>query len=148
MTKFSDEICKEICTNYENGMPIKWAAYYSDVDYSTVARWVREGKKAKSGKKKKFFLDMKKAKAKFIAFHLNELNGSDKDETHKYLLAVTDPEHFNLKNKLEHSGNVTNVNMNKDIDEDLLDKIIAEKEGKSEDKDLDSIFTDEEIVDE
>ena len=131
MTKFSPEICKEICTNYENGMPLKWAAYYSDVDYSTVWRWKTKGKKAKRGKYHDFYMDLRKATAKYIAFHLNALNGSDKDETHKYLLAVTDPEHFNLKNRLEHSGQITNVNANVDMDMDLLDEIIAEKKGKS-----------------
>ena len=135
MTKFSVENTSNIINLYEHGMPLRWAAYSTGINYTTVWRWMKKGEKAKRGKYHQFYLDMRKARATYILYHLEALNKSGKDETHEYLLKVTDPEHFNLSNKLEHSGEVTNVNKNVKIDEDLLDEIISETKINLEDKD-------------
>lgn len=126
-TKFTPEICEEIIVNYENGLPLNQVAARVGIDTATLWRWRNKGKKAKSGKYRQFYLDMEKARANFIAFHLDCLNSSNNDNTHIYLLKVTDPEHFSEKNQIEHSGQVTNVNKNIEIDHELLDQIISEK---------------------
>lgn len=127
MTKFNDTIAEQILINYENGLPLKHAASLVGVNPSTVWRWRKKGEKAKSGKYHNFYIKMLEARAKFIAYHLNILNNSDNDATHRYLLEVTDPDNFLVKTKLEHSGELTQINKNFDIDEDLLNSILEEK---------------------
>lgn len=130
MTKFNETIAEQILINYENGLPLKHASSLVGVNPSTVWRWRKKGEKAKSGKYHDFYLKMLKARAKFIAYHLNILNSSDNDATHRYLLEVTDPDNFLLKTKLEHSGELTNINKNFTVDEELLDEILTEKREK------------------
>ena len=130
MVKFSEELAEQIVINYENGLPLKHAANLAGVNPSTVWRWRNKGKKQKRGKYHKFYCDMEAAQARFIAFHMNVLNSSDSDATHRYLLEVTDPDNFQLKTKLEHSGELTNVNKNIEVDQDLLDELLAEKREK------------------
>lgn len=127
MTKFNETIAEQILINYENGLPLKYAAGLVGVNPSTVWRWRKKGEKAKKGKYRNFYLKMLEAKAKFIAYHLNILNNSDNDATHMYLLRVTDPDNFSEKNIMEHTGEVTQINKNFNIDEDLLNNILEEK---------------------
>ena len=102
--KFNDEIVTRILTFYENGLPLKYASELAGVHRTTVYKWLDKGKKARSGKYRQFYLDLQKAKAKFIAFHVNKLNESDDTWTSKYLLEVTDPDTFVIEKKLKTSN--------------------------------------------
>jgi transposase len=100
-TKFTEEITTQIVTFYENGLPIKYASELAGVHRSTVYKWLKKGEAAKSGKYRKFYLDILRAKSKFVAYHVNKLNESDADWTSKYLLEVTDPETFVVEKKVQ-----------------------------------------------
>ena len=130
MTKFTERVAENIAMAYGNGLPLKYCAQMNGVDPATLWRWRKKGAKAKSGKYKKFYDVMVQAKANYIMYHLQALNNSDNDNTHFRLLETADPDEFSIKNKIEHSGEVTNINKNIEIDTDLLDEIIAEKREK------------------
>ncbi len=127
--KFCKKICDEIIINYSNGMPLKYAAELAGVHPSTVTKWRKKGEEDETSKYHQFYLDMKKAKANYIIYHLNFLNNSKSDSTHRYLLSIADPEYFTPSNKIEHTGDVK-VKENIEIDEKLLDEIIKEKKNQ------------------
>lgn len=124
--KFCKKVCDEIIVNYSNGMPLKYASELAGVHPSTVSNWKKKGEEDENSKYRQFYLDMKKAKANFILYHLNFLNNSKSDSTHKYLLSIADPDYFAPSNKVEHTGDVK-VRENIEIDNKLLDEIIADK---------------------
>lgn len=104
MAKFNETTCSQIITYYENGLPLKYASELAGVSRQTVYNWKTKGENARSGKYKKFAEDLKKAKAKFVAYHLNRLNESKDPWTSKYLLEVTDPQTFVVEKKLKTSN--------------------------------------------
>ncbi len=124
--KFCKKICDEIIVNYSNGMPLKYACELAGVHPTTVTKWKKKGEEDENSKFHQFYLDMKKAKANYIIYHLNFLNKSKSDSTHKYLLSIADPEYFSPSSKIEHSGDVK-VKENIEIDTKLLNEIIADK---------------------
>ena len=50
MTKFNETIAEQILINYENGLPLKYAAGLVGVNPSTVWRWRKKGEKAKDNR--------------------------------------------------------------------------------------------------
>ncbi|WP_158499617.1 hypothetical protein [Methanobrevibacter olleyae] len=93
-------------------MPLKYAAELAGIHSNTIYYWKKKGEKAKSGKYRQFYLDLLRAKAKFVAFHVNKLNESDNPWTSKYLLEVTDPDTYVIEKRLKTS-NDTNINFDK-----------------------------------
>ncbi len=127
-SKFTEELQNELIDNYEAGLPLTWASTKAGVTRKTVYEWLNKGKEEQEGEYYDFYINMLRARARFVAVHLAALNESTSDKTHRYLLEVTDPENFVVSNKLEHSGGVSNTNI--EIDPELLDEIIAEKKKK------------------
>ena len=124
--RFNKELCDEIVHLYSTGLPIKTIADLLGINRQTIYRWRKKGEKEGEGEYYDFDMSMKKAHAKNILFHLKKLNRSNKDNTHKFLLEVSDPETYNLSNKIEHSGEL-NIKENVKLDSDLIDRIISEK---------------------
>jgi hypothetical protein len=60
---------------------------------------MNKGKKAKSGKYHDFYLEMQRAKSKFIAHHMNKIGNSNSWMASQYLLQVTDTEQFVVAEK-------------------------------------------------
>jgi len=63
-TKLTPEVQKQICDAIEAGNYIETAAQYAGIEKSTLYSWLKEGARAKSGKKKEFSNAVKKALAK------------------------------------------------------------------------------------
>lgn len=125
--KFTDEVTTQILTFYENGLCLKYAAELAGVHRTTVYKWLEKGKNAKSGKYREFYLNLHRAKARFIAFHVNKLNESTDVWTSKYLLEVTDPDTFVVEKKISQKSDAevkveSKVEMNvKPLNERLAD---------------------------
>lgn len=121
MSKFNEEITKEIIKLYNNGIPLKHCASAVGIDRRTLHRWMNRGKNARSGKYRRFYLDMQMARAKFIAFHQKKINESDDWKASRYLLEVTSPEDYVITEKQEHKVDA-NVAVLSDLfcEEDIL----------------------------
>lgn len=112
MTKFNEEICKEIIIAHENGLPRNACASIVGINRRTLYDWLKKGEKAKSGKYHEFYIRWLKAEARYQAYHLKRINDSKDWRASQYLLQVTDPESFVVKEKreieakadLEHRG--------------------------------------------
>jgi len=143
--KFSDEICKCLVENYGNGIPLKYCADSVGIARSTLYYWMDKGKSAKSGKYHDFYLDMQKAKSKFISHHMQKIGDSKSWMASQYLLQVTDTEQFVVAEKKEIEAttkNEVNTNYidtlgiydksNKDLDDvddvlDILDTVTEDE---------------------
>ena len=70
---------------------------------------MNKGKKAKSGKYRDFYIDMQKAKSKFIAHHIGKIQDNKSWMSSQYLLQVTDPDEFVVaeKQKIESETKAT-----------------------------------------
>ena len=99
MAKFNEEICKCLVEFYADGIPLKYCADAVGINRSTIYDWMKKGEKAKSGKYKKFYLDMQKARAKFIQKNVKEIQDNKSWMAKQYLLQVTDPEQFVVAEK-------------------------------------------------
>ena len=85
--------------NYGNGMPLKYCADSVGIARQTIYDWMNKGKKAKSGKYHDFYLEMQRAKSKFIAHHIQKIGENKSWMSSQYLLQVTDPEQFVVAEK-------------------------------------------------
>ena len=85
--------------NYGNGMPLKYCADSVGIARQTIYDWMNKGKKAKSGKYHDFYLEMQRAKSKFISHHLQKISDNKSWMSSQYLLQVTDAEQFVVAEK-------------------------------------------------
>ena len=90
MAKFNEDTCNCLVENYAEGLPIKYCADIAGVSRQTVYNWMEKGKKAKSGKYRKFYLDMQKARSRFIKHHYKKIEENKDWRASQYLLQVTD----------------------------------------------------------
>ena len=99
---------------------------------------MEKGEKAKSGKYRKFYQDMQRARAKFIQKNMKDIQENKSWMAKQYLLQVTDPEQFVVAEKQEMEANINaDANLNADVDLtsddflnrelDLMKKIIEDK---------------------
>jgi hypothetical protein len=100
-SKFNEQICNELCSYYEEGLPQKTCADLCGIDRTTLGKWLAKGKNAKSGKYRDFYLRWCKAKAKFIQHHTNKIADNPSWLASQYLLQVTDPETYVVAEKQE-----------------------------------------------
>ena len=120
-SKFNEQICEELCSYYEEGLPQKTCADLCGIDRTTLHKWLTEGKNAKSGKKRDFYLRWCKAKAKFIQHHTNKIADNPSWLASQYLLQVTDPETYVVAEKQEME---TTVKADITADVDMTDETI------------------------
>lgn len=127
MTKFNEETTKELIKKYSNGIPLKQCASAVGIDRSTVYLWMNKGKKSKKGKYHQFYLDMQRARAKFIAYHHKKINESNDWRASQYLLQVTDPEHYIVKKDINiESKSKVDYSSDNVFDKELFEKILEE----------------------
>lgn len=100
-TKFNDQICEELCALHAEGLPQKSCADLVGIDRKTLYNWIQAGKKAKSGKKREFYIRWIRAAAKFEREHLGHISDSSSWLAHQYLLQVKDPETYVVAEKQE-----------------------------------------------
>ena len=116
-TKFNEQICEELCSYYEEGLPQKTCADLCGISRMTLNRWVEKGRNAKSGKYRDFYLRWCKSKAKFIQHHTNKIADNPSWLASQYLLQVTDPETYVVAEKQEMETTVkADATVNADID--------------------------------
>lgn len=127
MSKFNEEITKEIIKLYNNGIPLKHCASAVGIDRRTLHRWIDKGKNAKTGKYREFYIEIQKARAKFIAYHQKKINDSKDWRSSQYLLQVTDPEHYVLQDKLKVESE-SKVTVESKFDKELFERILNEEE--------------------
>lgn len=99
MAKFNEEICKELCDLHEEGLPRKSCADFVGIDRKTLYNWLQKGEKAKSGKYRQFYLNWRKAEARYEQYHLQKIHNSKSWMAHQYLLQVKDSETYVVAEK-------------------------------------------------
>ena len=135
--KFSEEICACLVENYGNGLPLKYCADAVGIHRNTLLNWMKKGESARSGKYRDFYLDMQRAKSKFIAHHIGKIQDNKSWMSSQYLLQVTDPDEFVVaeKQKIESETKATiqaEVDMNdpriQEADLAMLKELIGDKD--------------------
>ena len=135
--KFSEEICACLVENYGKGIPLKYCADSVGIHRNTLLNWMKKGEAAKSGKYRDFYIDMQKAKSKFIAHHIGKIQDNKSWMNSQYLLQVTDPDEFVVaeKQKIESETKATiqaEVDMTdpriQEADLQMLKELIGDKD--------------------
>ena len=83
---------------------------------------MNKGKNAKSGKYRDFYLDMQKAKSKFIAHHQLKIAESKDWRASQYLLQVTDTDQFVITEKKQVEANIESKAEHK-LDETVMSEL-------------------------
>ena len=109
MVKFSEDLCQCLIEFYSNGTPLKYCADAVGVRRETVYLWMNKGKKAKSGKYHKFYLEMQKARAKNINKNFQDIQKNNSWMAKQYALQCMDPDEFVVaeKQKIESETKAT-----------------------------------------
>lgn len=110
MTKFSEEICKKLCDLHRKGLPLKACAKKCRVSRESVHGWLKQGREAKSGKKREFFLNWEEADVEYEIVQRKKIEDSKDWKAHQYLLQVNDSETYVVEQKQKVSQDVTIVN--------------------------------------
>ena len=97
--KFSEEICECLVENYGKGLPLKYCADAVGIGRTTLYDWMKRGETAKSGKYREFYLEMQKARAKFILHHQRKIANSPSWMASQYLLQCVDPDEYVVAEK-------------------------------------------------
>ena len=135
--KFSKEVCDCLIENYGKGIPLKYCADAAGIHRNTVTNWMRKGEAARSGKYRDFYLDMQRAKSKFISHHMQKIGNSQSWMASQYLLQVTDPDEYVVAEKQQIEANAkatveAKVDMNdpriQEDDLEMLKALISDKD--------------------
>ena len=122
--------------SHSEGLPLKYCADIAGVDRRTIYNWMDKGEKAKSGKYRDFYLDMQRARAKFILHHQRTIANSPSWMASQYLIQCVDPDEYVVaeKQKIESETKATieaNVDMNdpriQEADLAMLKELIGDK---------------------
>lgn len=128
MVKFNDDIVDQLCKARENGLNITDCANLSNIDRQTLYNWLDKGKKAKSGKYKKFYEKFQKANSKFKFYHLDKITKDESWQASAWILERTFPDDYGKKDKHEIKADVENKhNLSNLFDEDTMRKIVDER---------------------
>ena len=101
MVKFNEDTCKCLIENHGKGIPLKQCADIAGISRATLYNWMNKGEKSKRGKYHDFYLNMRRARAKFIAHHIQKVEDSKDWKASQYLLQCVEPESFVVKEKRE-----------------------------------------------
>ena len=99
MAKFNEDTCQCLIENHGKGIPLKQCADIAGISRTTLYNWMNKGEKSKRGKYHDFYVDMQRARAKFISHHLQKIGENKSWMSSQYLLQVTDPEQFVVAEK-------------------------------------------------
>ncbi len=116
-SKFSEELGERICALHKRGLPLKSCAKKCRINRSTLQRWLKKGKEARSGKYKEFYLDWLQADAEYELYHIDHISDAPSWLAHQYLLQVRDPETYVVADKQEMETTVkADATINADVD--------------------------------
>lgn len=121
--KFNEEICNDLCKYRAEGLTISDCAALCGIERHTVSAWVKKGKSSKTGKHRDFYKKWVKATAKFKRLHQKKISDSEDWRASKYLLEVTDPEHYVVNDKLEVKADVNKTEDNFERFAKIIDKL-------------------------
>lgn len=126
MVKFSEELCKNICDDIKKGVPVKHASISHGIDESTFYVWYNKGKKAKSGKYKKFYEQVNEARSAAVTLRAKRVYkaGETSWQADAWWLERMVPESFARKDKMEVKSDNTNTNVNMEVKP--TDKVLEE----------------------
>ena len=124
-TKFNEQICEELCALHAEGLPQKSCADLVGIDRRTLYNWIQQGKNAKSGKKRDFYIRWIRAAARYEREHLNKISDSSSWLAHQYLLQVKDPETYVVAEKQEME---MKADTNIIADVDMTNPVITEND--------------------
>ena len=119
---------------------MKYCADIAGIDRRTVHRWMEKGRESKRGKYRDFYIDMQKAKSKFVSKHIQKIQDNKSWMSSQYLLQVTDPDEFVVaeKQKIESETKATiqaEVDMNdpriREADLAMLKELIGDKDANN-----------------
>jgi len=108
--KLTDKLCEEICNDIKAGVPIIHAAIAHGISQTTFYDWYNQGKEAKSGAKRNFYLKVEEAKSVAITLRARRIYkaGETNWQADAWWLERVDPENFGRKEKveakIEHKG--------------------------------------------
>ena len=126
MVKFSEELCKNICDDIKEGVPVKHACICQGINESTFYAWYNKGKKAKSGKYKKFYDEVNEARSVAVTLRAKRVYkaGETSWQADAWWLERMVPESFARKDKMEVKSDNTNTNVNMEVKP--TDKVLEE----------------------
>lgn len=129
--KLNDKLTSEICNDIKAGVPMKHAAIAHGISETTFYRWYNDGKNAKKGKKRDFYLEVEKAKSTAITLRARRIYkaGVKSWQSDAWWLERVAPEHFGRQDKLSLEGELKHKHKNiKNLfDESMIDEIINEE---------------------
>lgn len=105
----NDTYTKKICDEIKRGMPLTKAALLAGITATTFYNWYNKGKKAKSGKFKKFYDQIEEAKAYAIALRIENIRQAGADGTWQadaWWLERIDPDNFSLNKRVQVDADV------------------------------------------
>ena len=137
MAKFSNEIIKMILKARESGLNQKECASIAGINEATLYKWLNKGKKARSGKYKKFYDDFQLAKIRNKLFHLKKIHEEEAWTASAWYLERVYPEEFGRKDRMDlnHDGKVE-VETKKSLEEKRIEN---ENYFKQLEKELDEV---------
>lgn len=110
-----------------NGATVKEACLMEGQNPDTIYTYLTQGKKAKSGRKRDFYLKMEAAKSQFIKIVKDKMLDSGNPRALEFLLRVTDPDTYNITNKQEVSANVqSNVTLSSVFSDETTKNLLNE----------------------
>ncbi len=136
MVKFNDERKNIILKARENGLNICDCAILANVDESTLHRWLKKGKTAKSGKYRQFYLDFKYSEVKNKLYHLKKIQDDKSWQSSAWYVERKYPEEYGRKDSFNVQADVKTqqeINLSEKFDDDKIRSILNGKE----DEDLD-----------
>lgn len=124
--KLTDELCDNICKDIKEGVPIVHASVANGISTSTFYSWYDKGKKAKSGKYKKFYDEVKEARSVAIKLRAKRVYkaGETSWQADAWWLERMAPESFARKDMMEVKSDNTNTNVNMEVKS--TDKVLEE----------------------
>lgn len=124
--KLTDELCDNICNDIKEGVPIVHASVANGISTSTFYSWYDKGKKAKSGRYKKFYDEVKEARSIAIKLRAKRVYkaGETSWQADAWWLERMDPKSFARKDKMEVKSDNINTNVNMEVKS--TDKVLEE----------------------
>ena len=126
-TKLTDQLCDEICNDIKAGVPIAHASVAHGIDRSTFYNWYNQGKEAKTGNKRKFYLKVEEAKSVAMTLRARRIYkaGETNWQADAWWLERVDPDNFGRKDRYEHK---VDANVKSEVTVNLLDEIKKKRE--------------------
>ena len=129
--KLTDKLCEEICNDIKAGVPIIHAAVAHGISQTTFYDWYNQGKKAKRGIKRDFYLKVEEAKSIAITLRARRIYkaGETSWQADAWWLERVDPDNFGRKEKYEHTVE-SKTNLSHSFDDDKIRKILDAKRNR------------------